>query len=140
MHVGTGVVHVHEFAQPLRVVLRRALLGHVHLAPRPVRINGHEQVHRAAAAVLVIDPLDLPGRGRDGLAHLADQLNGALVQAHHRVLRVGRLGIEIEHVLHAGHVLAIDLRDAPHLLAPGFELVLGQAPAHRLARDARRAR
>ena len=53
------------------VVPRRALLGHRHLAPRPVRVHGHEQVHRAVAAILVIDAVDLAGRGRDGLAHLA---------------------------------------------------------------------
>jgi hypothetical protein len=33
-------------------------------------------------------------------------------------------------------VLAVDLRDAPHLLTPRLEFVLGQAPAHRLAREA----
>src|SRR5215211_4936694 len=30
----------------------------------------------------------------------------------------------------------LDLRDAPHLPTPGLDLVLGQAPAHRLAREA----
>jgi len=38
---------------------------------------------------------------------------------------IGRFGKEIEHVLHAG----IDLWKAPHVLARGFELDLGQAPA-----------
>src|SRR3954467_4864351 len=52
----------------------------------------------------------------------ADQLNGAFVEAHHRARRIGRRGVEIEHVLHTGDVRAIDLRHAPHLLAPGFEL------------------
>jgi hypothetical protein len=36
-------------------------------------------------------------------AHLADELNGALVETNDRARRIGRLGIEIEHVLHAGH-------------------------------------
>src|SRR4051794_38277414 len=53
---GIGVVYIDELAQPFRVVLRRTLLGHAHLAPRPVRINGHEQVHGATAAVLVAVP------------------------------------------------------------------------------------
>jgi len=101
-----------------------------------VRIHGHEQVDRAVAAVLVIDPRDLPGRCREGLAHLTDELNGALVEADHRTRRIRRLGVEIEHVLHAGHVFAIDLGHAPHLLAPWLELVLGQATAHGLAREA----
>src|SRR3954447_24160642 len=134
--LGFREVHVDELAQTLGIVLPRAPLGHAHLAPRPVRIHGHEQVERAVAAVLVIDAPDVPRRCRDRLAHLADQLNGALVEADHRTRRIRRLGVEIEHVLHAGHVLAIDLRHAPHLLAPRLELVLGQAPAHGLAREA----
>src|SRR3954470_3222886 len=133
---GFRVVHVDELAQTLGIVLPRAPLGHAHLAPRPVRIHGHEQVERAVAAVLVIDAPDVPRRCRDRLTHLADQLNGALVEADHRTGRIKRLGVEIEHVLHAGHVLAIDLWHAPHLLAPLLELVLGQAPAHGLAREA----
>jgi hypothetical protein len=35
---------------------------HRHLAPRPVHVHDHEQVHRAVAAVFVIDALDLAGR------------------------------------------------------------------------------
>ncbi len=48
---------------------------------------------------------------------------------------MGRLGIEVEHVLHAGHVSAIDLGNAPHVPAPRLEVVFGQPPAHRLARQ-----
>jgi hypothetical protein len=43
---------------------------------------------------------------------------------------IGRFGKEIEHVLHAG----IDLWKAPHVLARGFELDFGQAPAQ-VSRD-----
>jgi len=43
---------------------------------------------------------------------------------------IGRFGKEIEHVLHAG----IDLSKAPHVLARGFELDFGQAPAQ-VSRD-----
>src|SRR4051794_35643004 len=38
--------------------------------------------------------------------------------------------------LHARDVRAIDLRHAPHFLAPRLEFILGQAPAHGLAGDA----
>src|SRR3546814_9801272 len=71
----------------------------------------------------------------DWLTCFADELNRALVEADHRALRIGVFRIEIEHILHAGNVLAVDRRHAPHLLAPGLELVLGQAPTHRLARE-----
>jgi hypothetical protein len=51
-------------------------------------------------------------------------------------LRVGLLGIEVQDILHAGDVLGIHLRNAPHLLAPRLEIVLDQASANRLARQA----
>ena len=50
-----------------------------------------------------------------------------------RVLRIGCFGIEVEHILHAGDVFGIDLRNTPHVLAPGLEVVFGQTPAHSLA-------
>ena len=77
--------------------------------------------------------LELPGLGRDRLSQLADQLGRALVEAHHRPLRIRRFGVEVEHVLHAGDVGAIHLRNAPHVLAPWLEVVLSQTPTHRLA-------
>ena len=101
-----------------------------------LRIEEDEQIGGAVAPILAVVALDLPGLGRDRLAHLADELDRALVEADHRPLRVGRFGIEIEHILHAGDVVGVDLRNAPHLLAPRLEIVLGQAPAHRLARQA----
>src|SRR5664280_3518853 len=39
-------------------------------------------------------------------------------------------------LLHGGDVFAIDLRNAPHVLAPRLEVVLGQTSAHCLAGDA----
>ena len=49
--------------------------------------------------------------------------------------RIGLLGIEVEHILHAGDVLGVDLGDAPHVLLPGLEMVLGQASADGLPRQ-----
>src|SRR6266705_2970803 len=80
--------------------------------------------------------LGLTRRGRDRLPDLADELGRAFVKANDWALRIGRLRIEVEHILHAGDVFAIDLRNAPHVLAPRLEVVFGQTPAHRLARDA----
>ena len=69
------------------------------------------------------------------MADLADELDRAFVEANHRPLRIGLLGIEIEHILHAGDVLGVDPWDAPHCPAPRLEIVLGQAPAHGLTRQ-----
>src|SRR5665811_724793 len=75
---------------------------------------------------------ELARLGRDRLPYLADELGRALVETDHRALRIGRFGIEVEHILHAGDVLAIDLRNAPHILTPRLEFVFGQAPTHGL--------
>jgi hypothetical protein len=42
-----------------------------------------------------------------------DELGRALVETDDRVLRIGRFGIEVEHILHAGDVFGIDLRSRP---------------------------
>ena len=126
---------VGEFAHADGEVDRRATLGDFHLAPGTVGVEEHEQIGGSVAPVLAVVALDLPRLGRDRPAHLADELDRALVEADHGPLRVRRLGVEIEHVLHAGDVVGVDLRDAPHLPAPRLEIVVGQAPTHRLARQ-----
>ena len=93
----------------------------------------HEQVRGAVAPVLAVVALDLSRRGRDRLPHLADELDRALVEADHRSFRIGRFAVEIEYILHAGDVFRIDLRNAPHVLAPRLEMVLGEPTTHRLA-------
>src|SRR4051794_37409088 len=130
------VVDLDELAHASGEVEGRTLLGDRDLAPGAVRVHEHEQVHRPGTPVLVVEALHLPRRGRDRLAHLADELGRALVEAHDGALRVRCLGIEVEHVLHAGDELAVDARDAPHLLTPGLERVLGEAPTSRLAGEA----
>jgi hypothetical protein len=47
-----------------------------------------------------------------------------------------RFGIQIEDILHAGDVFAIDIGDAPHLFLPGLQIVVIQPAANGLARNA----
>ena len=42
-------------------------------------------------------------------------------EADHWAVRIRRFGIEVEHVLHAGDVFGVDLRNAPHVLRQGFK-------------------
>src|SRR4051794_40013262 len=131
------MVDLNKLAHASGEVEGRTLLGDRDLAPGAGRVHEHEQVHRPGTPVLVDEALHLPRLGRDPLPHFADQLGRALVEAHDGALRVRCFGVEVEHVLHAGDELAVDARDAPHLLTPGLERVLGQTPTHRLAREAR---
>ena len=88
-----------------------------------MHVDADEEIDGAVAAVLIIITFELTRRGRDRLAHLTDQLNRALVEADHRPRGIGCLGIEVEHVFHAGDIFAVDLWNAPHILAPGLETV-----------------
>lgn len=99
-------------------------------APGAVHLDEEEQVGDAVAPVLSVVALDLSWLGEDRLAHLADEPPRALIEADRRPLRIRRFGIEIEHALHAGDVIRIGLRNAPHVLAPRLQDVYGHAPAH----------
>src|SRR6202049_5216420 len=100
-----------------------------------MHVEEDEQIVRPIALMLAVVALELARRGGDRLADLADELGWALVETDDRALRIGLFGIEVEHILHAGDVLAVDLRNAPHVLAPGLEVVFGQPSAHGLTGD-----
>jgi hypothetical protein len=101
-----------------------------------MHVEEDEEIDRPIATILVIVTFELTRPGRDGLTRLADKLHRAFVEAHHRPLGIGRLGVEVEDILHAGDVFAIDLRNAPHVLAPGLEAILGEASPNSLVRQA----
>src|SRR5215468_6271840 len=132
---GLWIMGVDEFAHTLGEVASRAVLGDLDLAPAAMDIEEDEQIGRAVALIFAVIAFELPRLGWDRLAHLADELGWALVKTDHGPLWIGCFGVEIEHVLHMGNVGAVDLRDAPHVLAPRLEMVLGEAPTHRLARQ-----
>ena len=50
-------------------------------------------------------------------------------------LRVKLRGIKVEHILRSGDVLSVALADAPHVLLPRLEMVLGQAKADGFTRS-----
>ena len=52
---------------------------------------------------------DLARLGRDRLANLADELGWALIETDDRAPGIGRFGIEIEHIFHAGDEFAVHL-------------------------------
>ena len=86
-------------------------------------VDEHEQIGCSITSIFAIVALELARLGRDRRANLADELGRALVEANHWPARIGRLGIEIEHVLHPGNVFSVDLWNAPHVLAPRLQIV-----------------
>ena len=116
---------VDKIAHALGVVFCRSPLCDFDLAPGTMHVEENEEIDRTIATILVIVTFKLTRPGRDGLPRLADELHRAFVEAHHRPLGVRRLGVEVEHVLHAGDVFTVDLRNTPHVLAPRFETIFG---------------
>jgi len=51
-------------------------------------------------------------------------------------IRIGRFGIQVEHIFHTGDVIRVDLGNAPHVFAPWLDILLSQASTHRLSREA----
>src|SRR5450631_384559 len=87
-------MHFDKVSHTLGEVTRRALLGDLHFAPGTMSVEKYEQVDRAVAPILAVIASKSSRRGWNWLAHLADELGWALVEAHHGPLRVGLFGIE----------------------------------------------
>ena len=134
--LGLWEVDIDEFAPAKGEVVSGAATRDLDPAPRAMGVKKDEEIDGAVAAILVIEAFGPSRRRRDRVARFADELSGAFVEADHRPLRARLLGIQVEHVLHSGDVIRVDLRNAPHVLAPRLEHVLGQTPTHRLARQA----
>ncbi len=133
--LGLWEVDIDELAHADGEVVSGATTSDLDPAPRAMGVKEDKEIDGAVAAILVIEAFGPSRRGWDRLARFADELGGAFVEADHGPLRVKLLGIEVEHILHAGDVLGVDLGDAPHVLLPGLEMVLSQASADGLARQ-----
>jgi hypothetical protein len=105
-------INIDELAHALRVIFRRSPLGDLDLAPGSMHVEGDEQIDRSIALILAVVTFELAGCGWDRLTHLADELGRVLVETDQRAFGIGLFGVEIEHILHAGDILAVDLRNA----------------------------
>jgi hypothetical protein len=85
--LGIGIMDIDELAHALGVIFCRAPLGDLDLAPRLMHVEDDEEIDGAIAVILVIVAFELTRFGRDRLAHLADELDRALVEQS-----TGRLG------------------------------------------------
>jgi hypothetical protein len=125
-------IDVDQFAHALGEVLVGSPISDLDPAPGPVGVHEDKQIDRAVSAILAVVGFKLATLGRNGLAHFADELGRALVEADHGLLWIRRFCVEVENILHARDVFPIDLRDAPHVFAPRLEMVLSQPATHGL--------
>ena len=73
-----------------------------------------ENIGRAAALVLVIASRFPPRSGRRSGTDIRMQCHRFLVQADYRLLGIVGLLIHLQHVLHLGDVVFIEVGHAPH--------------------------
>ena len=132
--VGLRVVLVDKIAHARGEVEARPVVGDLAIAPRAVYIYEQENIRRAVADVLVVDPFGLLGLGLNRDPRFPDQLPGRFIETDHRSPRVRRLGVQIEYVFHARHVLSGHRWNVPHLLPPRLQLHLCQSAPHRATR------
>jgi hypothetical protein len=116
--VRIGIVRIGEIAHAVGKIAGGPVIGHLHMTPGLVRIEEDEQIRCSVAFVFAIVSLGSARRGRDRQTGLADQPGRAFVEANYRALRIVVLGVQVEHVLHAGDVSAVDSRNTPHVFAP----------------------
>lgn len=119
LHSNNGIQHVQCKTRWRR---RRRLQSHFVIGRCSVEIgvDHNEEVGRAIALVFRIVAVSLSRFLHDRHTRLADELDRTFIEAHDWSLRITRLGVEIEEILHPGDIFAIDSGDAPHLLLPGF--------------------
>src|ERR1700686_3591587 len=99
-------------------------LGGFHMAPAFERREHHEQVGRAIAFILVIDPRRLALLDRHRKARFLDQLLGGLVQADQGTIRIMRPCVNGQHLLHGGYECTVRFRrDDPLFLEMRLERV-----------------
>ena len=125
---GLWIVHLYQLPHAVGIVLSGASLAHPDVPPTPQRLAQHQLIADSLAFVLVV----LLGRtawpSRQRFSSFAEELLAGLIEADHRVGRVVRQKVGLDHVFHPPDVLGIDLgRDAPSFNDPGLKVVFLRA-------------
>ncbi len=104
-----SIVNVDQFAHALGEVLVGAPIGDLHPPPWLMRVQENEKIDGAIAAIFTIVAQGLHRLCRNGVPHLANQLDRAFVKADNRPLRVWGFGIQVQDVFHSGDIFPVDL-------------------------------
>src|SRR6266571_9463424 len=100
-----------------------ALLGHCHRAPSRQRFDEHKQVRRPQSLVFIVRALRMSWLDGQRLTDLPMHHQRLFVKTDLRSGWIIRLSVQIQHVLHGGHKVRIDVGNAPLFMLPGLQRV-----------------
>lgn len=134
--VGVEVVHYQMGTSRRGVNLRERVLyerrevslgamisDHDRRPPPPFWLDRYEQVARASAVIFVILLCERTGLDWQGRTRILEQLLALLVQTNDWFLRMVRMSIKVEQVVHSLPIFFSKSANAPHHLAPRLEAV-----------------
>ena len=124
-------MHLDQLMHAADEVVRGFAFGHVHVSPGLMRIEEYQQVRGAVTPIFMVDARWLARLRWPWNSSLVDELDRSFIGAHHRTARVGDLAKQVEHIFHPRDVLGINAGNAPHLVLPWLDRLLGQSPTPR---------
>jgi len=122
-------MHVDQLLHGLGKILLGMSLGHLDMPPPQVGFQKHAEIADTSTLILAVPASRLPWLRRQRLTHLVEQLRGTFVEADPWPGRIGRLSIQVQHVLHPPDKLTAYTGETPLLLLPGSAISASCFPA-----------
>src|SRR6266487_54482 len=122
-HTCLGIDLIGQPADRLSKIQPGALLAHLDTTASGQRFDEHKQVRRPQALIFRVGALRITRLDRQWLADLPMDHQWLFVKTDQRGGGIIGLGIQVQHILHCGHKVGIDVRNAPLLMLPGLQCV-----------------
>lgn len=121
---GSRKVDIGQVLEDVGIIDCGPPIGNLYVAPPFQGREQHEEIGRAVAFVLVVEPGGLSRFHRHRNPGFGDQLLGCLIEADQRPSRITRAGIDRQHILHRRHEGAVGIgRDDPLLFQVRLKFV-----------------
>lgn len=108
-----GIVDVHQVAHVVGEVCSGTSVGDFHVPPWAMHIDEHEDVDGPISYIFVVEARGLARHYFHGDTGLTYELSCCLVEADDGPCWTRGFRVQLQHVLHPGDELSVDLRDAP---------------------------
>src|SRR5579859_5090559 len=120
---------VDQLTQTLSEITLGPPLRDFDLPPSQMWGKHHKGIAHAVALVQIVEAGRLSRLSWQGFKDIRQQLTGALIKTHQRLLWVWHLCIQVQDILHPPHEGRIYLWDTPLLVLPGLNFVFSRSGA-----------